>query len=57
MYITELCGMAWHNAIENVIDRLSRHSFRILTFRNDWQMAQSYAIEHNIKFDFNGNII
>jgi hypothetical protein len=57
MNIMQLTGMAWHSAIENVIERLSRNSFRILTFRNDWRMAQEYAIERNIKFDFNGNIV
>ena len=55
--ITDLCGMAWHSAIENVIERLSRHSFAIIHFGNYWQQAELYAIKNNLHFDVDGNLI
>ena len=51
MNIMELSGLAWDNAIQNVMDHLGLNSFP-----NDWRTAQSYAIEHELKFDLNGNI-
>lgn len=56
MNIMELSGEAWHNAIEHVIDLLDWNAGGVLTFRNDWRMAQNHAIEHNLKFDLNGNL-
>lgn len=55
--INELFASAWECAIDNVIEIMSKTSFRILTRRNDWALAQSYAIEKNIRFDVNGNIV
>lgn len=52
MNIMELCGEAWHNAIENIIDLINLNSFP-----DDWRTAQAYAIERELKFDLNGNII
>ena len=57
MNILELSGWAWQIAIENVIGILSRQSSCIITFANGWQLAQSYALEHNIKFSLDGEII
>ena len=54
--ITELCGMAWHSAIENVIEILSRHSFEIIHFGNGWQKAEYYAMKNDLRFDVNGDI-
>lgn len=55
--IGELCGMAWHSAIENVIERLSRRSFAIIHFNNYWKQAEIYARENKLRFDVDGNII
>jgi hypothetical protein len=48
----DLSGEAWQNAIENVIAKLGLKSFP-----DDWREAQQYAIDHELKFDLNGNII
>lgn len=56
-YIDELFGMAWHSAIENVIERLSHHTFAIIHFNNYWQQAELYAVKNHLRFDINGNII
>ena len=55
--ILELGGYAWECAIENTLEILSKTSFRILTMRNDWEKAQCYALEKNLRFDVNGNMI
>lgn len=49
MNIMDLSGEAWQNAIENVIAKLGLNSF------DDWREAQQYAIDHELKFDLNGN--
>lgn len=51
MNIMELYGEAWHNAIQYVMDHLGLKSFP-----DDWRTAESYAIEHELKFDLNGGI-
>ena len=55
--IMELCGAAWHSAIENVIEILSRRSFAIIHFGNGWEKAEHYAMKNGLRFDVNGNII
>lgn len=55
--INELFASSWEQAIDNVIEIMSKTSFRILSRRNDWAQAQSYALEKNIRFDVNGNIV
>lgn len=51
MNIMELGGEAWQSAIENLIDKLGLNSF------DDWRTAQQYAIDHELEFDLNGNLV
>ena len=55
--ITDLSGIAWECAVESILEIMSRTSFRVLTRRNDWALAQAFALENNIRFDANGKIV
>lgn len=54
--INQLNGLAWHNAITNVIKRLNK-THKILTFQNDWEYAQEIALEFALVFNENGTYL
>ncbi len=55
--IYELGGYAWECAVDNVLEIMNKASFRILTRKNDWALALSYAVQNKLRFDVNGNIV
>lgn len=54
-FITELYGMAWFRAINQVADMLNEELGTTYTF-NDWSLLQSFAEHHNLKFTWDGYV-
>lgn len=54
MKITELCGLAWHDAITNVGKKLGK-TYHETWF--DWTAIENIALDLDLRFDWNGDIL